>query len=111
MRYANLVFLPFMLAAAFAQQAGVELVLDKPAEDENSAIHSVSFSDQSTLRVVMTHGRDTEVVGIGGQENAVRFTASMLGHTAVSLAGDMLVGLAPLQAEIFDLKLQKQVGT
>jgi WD40 repeat protein len=109
-RYRASLFFSFAFAAVFAQSAGVELVLEKPQGDQNSAIHAVSFTDQSTLRVVLTHGRDTEIVGIGGQDNAVRFTASMLSHNAVALAGDMLVGLAPLQAEIFDLKRQKQVG-
>jgi hypothetical protein len=101
-----------VLACAFPQGGGVELVVNPDAADaEETRIHALEFTDQSTLRAVVTHGRDTSVAKIGGDEDSVRFLASILPHTAVSLAGDMLVGLAPLQAEVFDIRGQKQINT
>ena len=66
-------------------------------------IHFLEFTDQSTLRAVVTHGRDTSIARIG-DEAYVHFLAALLPLTAVSFARDMLVGLAPLQAEVFDVK-------
>ncbi len=102
------------LAAAFPQGGGsnVELVVDPGANGAvETRIHSLEFTDQSTLRAVVTHGRDTSIARIGTDEAYVHFLAAVLPHTAVGFAGDMLVGLAPLQAEVFDVKRERRVST
>ena len=88
---------------------GVDLVIDSNLRV--SKIHSVEFTRNSTLRVVATSGQQTIVSEIGGQNDSIDFTARTLPHRAVSVAGQMLGGLSPLQAEIFDLKQQHRVKT
>ena len=90
-------------------KGGVELVIDSSLRV--SKIHSVEFTGNSTLRVVATSGQQTMVSEIGGQDDSIDFTARTLPHNAVSVAGEMLVGLSPLEAEIFDLKQQHRVKT
>jgi WD40 repeat protein len=101
--------------SSFAQgrsSQSVELVVDQGANsDEERKIQSVDFKDDSTLRVLFSHGRDTTVLQIGGDENSATFGAPMLAHNAASLAGNTLVALAPLQAEIFDLRRQRAIKT
>jgi WD40 repeat protein len=95
---------------AYAYEAGsVELLVD--SNQRVSKIHSVEFTGYSTLRVVATSGHQTIVSEIGGQDESIDFTARRLPHDAVRMAGEMLIGLSPLQAEIFDLKQQRLVKT
>jgi hypothetical protein len=114
MRRARFGVLFISLVAVFPQGGGsnVELVVDQGAGGAVAAkIDSLDFTDQSTLRAVVTHGGDTSVARIGTDESYVHFLAALLPHTAVSFASDMLVGLAPLQAEVFDLKRERRVST
>jgi hypothetical protein len=103
-----------LLAVGLAQNSTFryDLVID-PGQDADieTKIHALEFTDRSTLRAVVTHGKDTSVSQIGGEEDSVHFMADILPHTAVSVAGDILVGLAPLQAEIFTITRQRQVNT
>src|ERR1700722_14928057 len=106
--------LSVLLVAAFPQGGGsnVELVVNPSANEAvETRTHSLEFTDQTTLRALVTHGRDTSIARIGADEAFVHFLAGILSHTAVSIAGDVLVGLAPLQAEVFDMKRERRIST
>lgn len=109
----SLLFLPY--AGSYSQQpggGGIELVVDSAADRATETrVHALEFTDQNTLRAVVTHGQDTSVSQIGAYEAFVHFRAAILPHTAVSVAGDMLVGLAPLEAEVFDIARERRVNT
>jgi hypothetical protein len=103
-----------LLPAAFSQRGGsnAELVVDPGANGAGKTrIHALEFTDQSTLRAIVTDGRDTSIARIGGDEDSVHFLAGILPHTAVSVVGDTLVGLAPLQVEVFDVKRERRIST
>ena len=112
MRHRKIVLMLLGFVALFGQDSGIELVIDpQPGDSGSTTIHSVSFLDDSTLRVVFTNGRSTQIAQIGGQENSLAFNASMLGHHAASVVGNTLIALAPLQAELYDIRRQRQINT
>lgn len=105
-----------LLTSAFSQDRptspNMELVIDRGGDGtDETKIYSLDFKDDSTLRVLFSHERDTIVAQIGGEENSFTFPAAMLAHNAASLAGNTVIGLAPLQAEVFDIERQRTVKT
>lgn len=109
-------FLLFSMTAPPQERSspGVELIIERGASgDDETRIHSVDFKDDSSLQVLFTHGSDTTVLQIGGEENSVKFRASRLGigGNAASLAGNTVVVLASSQAEVIDMRRQRVVKT
>src|SRR5262245_4077688 len=103
MQYTTTSIIVVVCLIAYSQESSspaVELVVESAATGAGTKIHAIDFTDTQGLRAVVTHERQTSVAQLGDDQNSIRFLAQILPHNAARIAGDKLVALAPMQAEI-----------